>query len=62
MSEFDFNSFEKRQNELKALYGDVRIPGEYWKKRRKTGMTPERRRKECFMIAQIAQTEVNGSE
>jgi len=24
MSEFDLNSFERRQGELKALYGDVR--------------------------------------
>jgi|GEM_PF-4039695 len=62
MSNFDFNSFEKRQNELKALYKDARIPSEYWEKRRKSRMTQERRRKECSMIAQIAQMEVNGSE
>ncbi|MGC8546075.1 MAG: hypothetical protein ACP5MU_00225 [Thermoplasmata archaeon] len=51
MTDFDFNSFEKRQMELKEMYRDVRISREFWKRKRN-------RRRISAEIAQMAEVEV----
>jgi hypothetical protein len=62
MSEFDLQSFEKRQNDLRNTYGYVKIQRDYWNTKAKAGNYNWRNRavreKIFWEISRVAEMEV----